>query len=319
MRALTLLEDRGPFKELSNQFLARRLIENTSISHVLELELINALAKKFNNELVSDVRKMMEDFEESRNLDFAFRAECSNFKTPPYFLVANSNAWPLKSVSDAIVPAEVRSAYDRFCDWYNRRYKGRKLRFLDHLSHVTLELDLPPRNYVLNVSGFQAIVLLEVVRKPFSSFSALLTTTGLEKHPLELTISSLMTIGLLVSSERACAKHVNNATYLFSLNHSFNSFDSHITLVQTFDSEPVSVPSAPNQENCDFDMAIQAAIVRIMKKEKTIDKDSLIYRILETLPQNKITRESILENIKGIVKKDIIQFLPPKSLYKYIE
>lgn len=74
---------------------------------------------------------------------------------------------------------QLQQSLDVFTSWYGTQHKNRKLLWRHQLASVTLSATFPAGKYELNVSLFQALVLLQFNDEDTLSFEEIASRTGI--------------------------------------------------------------------------------------------------------------------------------------------
>ncbi|XP_048579540.1 cullin-2 [Nematostella vectensis] len=279
------IDDKDIFQKFYSKMLAKRLIHNLSISMDAEEAMISRLKHACGYEYTNRLHRMFTDMSISSDLnssfsDFLATAQVNmgiNFS----LLVLQSGAWPLgqTSVSPFSIPQELIRPVQMFEQFYNGKFNGRKLAWLQHLSNGEVKLNYCKRTYFLTVSTFQMAVMLLFNDKLQFTFSELSTLTQLLNKELTRIIQSLVDVKLLNKTEDDDSKE---ATYSLNMNFSSKRTKLKITSAVQRDSPQESQESEQTMSSVDEDrkMYLQAAIVRIMKSRKVLKHNSLIQEVI---------------------------------------
>lgn len=163
--------------------LARRLLMGRSANDEAEKGMLSRLktGETFLNLLFTDLEltfrnaecgaafthnleSMFKDMDLARDEMAAYNALIRERRErPPFDLsvsVLSAAAWPSYPDVPVRLPAEISQAQNKFADFYNSKYKGRKLQWKDSLGHCQLKARFSKGDKEIVVSSFQAIVLL---------------------------------------------------------------------------------------------------------------------------------------------------------------
>jgi cullin-4 len=106
--------------------------------------------------------------------------------------VLTTGYWPATPATDnLILPMELCSLRDKFSAFYTTKYQGRRLAFAHALERCVVSCRFPRGKKDLEVSLFQAIVLMCFNKADQLSYSAVRDRTGLDEEELKRTLLSL--------------------------------------------------------------------------------------------------------------------------------
>ncbi|KAF0987586.1 hypothetical protein HZS_5740 [Henneguya salminicola] len=321
VRALDFLEDKSIFKANHLDFMASRLVENKT-SLTAEREIIKLFCSTFDNDFTSDMNKMISDIEESYKLSDLFYTFCpyiGSFNSS--FLILASSVWPLAHVNDVGLPHEISSMYANFDNWYSHRFNGRRIRFLDQYTRVELKISYSNSTYIFNVSGFQASVLNLFGKNYSYSYAELLKHTSHSYKTLSLTLLTLVKENIILSSCIINEDDLNNISddTKFSINLNYYNKNDIIKIPNPLDYKTETIININRNNIMDCDLTIQAAIIRILKRERILDRQFLIHNTIEYLSRFKISRDSIIKNINTLIQREFVETNLDQNICHYIE
>lgn len=138
-KAVTLfryLTDKDLFERHYKNHLSRRLLNNRSLSHDAEKQMIGKLKMEVGVAFTSKLEGMFKDMNVSEEMTLEFKRrmqdrEDTPFKTDLSVNVLTSTFWPTKvmggSDKTCIYPPEIEGIRDAFTKYYLHRHSGRKL------------------------------------------------------------------------------------------------------------------------------------------------------------------------------------------------
>ncbi len=133
------------------------------------------------------------------------------------------------------------------------------------------------------MSLYQAVVLLGFNDKDTISYEEIKATTGIEKDELERTLQSLACGKVRPLSKSPKSREVN-ANDMFTYDANFTHVLHRIVVNSIQAKETVQEQQETNQRVFeDRQYQVDAAIVRIMKQNKTIEHRILVSSLFETL------------------------------------
>jgi hypothetical protein len=210
---------------------------------------------------------------------------------------------------------------NQFEKFYFGIHSGRKLNWLNHLSHgiVKTQYPLPSNvNYEIQVSTYQISILLL-----FNEVDNL--TVGAIQKEINLSVNELRNaLLILLQSKILLSNQVNelNLETEISLNFQFKSPNRKLLLFSNYQKKKFesSLNTTYEQINEDRKYSIQGVIVRIMKNRKVLSHNELISECINFLKNEFSPQVSeIKRNINSLIeteylKRDDID----SSIYQYI-
>ncbi|KAH8793122.1 Cullin [Flagelloscypha sp. PMI_526] len=298
------LEDKDIFQQRYTTELSERLIRGLSASNEAEAFMIPKLKEVYGFEYTNKLQYMFHDMSASKSLTDSFteRMEQNHGNMDINFsvMVLGTNFWPLNSPThDYIIPQEILPTYDRFLEYYQLKYSGRKLTWLWNYSKNELRTNYLSQKYILMTSSYQMAILLQYNRNDTLSLDELVSATSIPKHVLTHVVALLTEAKILVSSEGE----------QYDLNLSFKSEKIRINLKQPIKDDrkasDKTVLKAVDEERM---FQIQATIWRIMKFRKTMKNQALIQEVIIRLSPSFVPRiPDIKKAIEMSIESDYIK------------
>lgn len=321
------VEDKDLFQRFYSKKLANRLIHNTSVSIELEEVAISGLKDRCGYEYTSPLQRMLIDMKVSDDLtkEFDQHLEQKNEKFNVVFSVniLQSGAWPFsanagvpeeqadKSTLDFNVPSDLAVCIDKFKTFYNKKYSGRRLRFVFPLSNGTVVLNHTPRQYTITMSVHQLAVLLLFNDKDSSTKAEITESLGLDKPELEKTLTTLVDSKLI---KLESDNYTINTDYV----NKKSKFKLPTSTVKDHAEKEVEQTHQSVEE--DRRLYIQAAIVRTMKSRKQLGHNELIQQVIN-LSKDRFTPSvaMIKKCVEVLIDKQYLErHSNQKDVYQYL-
>jgi len=276
------IDDKDIFQKFYSKMLAKRLIHTLSVSMDAEEGMISRLKHACGYEYTNKLHRMFTDISISSDLnssfnDFLSKANASLGVSFSLF-VLQSGAWPLgqTSISPLSIPQELVKSVQMFEQFYNGRFNGRKLTWLQHLSTGEVKVSYLKRPYIITVTTYQMTVMLLFNDKTSLHFSDILEQTQLVEKELVRTLQSLVDVRLITMSEDS-----DPVSCTYSLNMNFSSKRTKLKITTAVQKEtPQDSEQTLSSVDEDRKMYLQAAIVRIMKSRKVLKHNSLMQEVI---------------------------------------
>ena len=272
----TYLDDGDMYIESYSKYMSRRLLSGTFFSINTEKMMISQLTN-FNP--VRDTRnlvQMLKDMTVSEQLTKEFQ-DTHIFKDTSMekfsVKILRTSSWPVEqTIQTYTFPLGLGLPIQMFENFYNQKFKGRKLSWLHGLCNAEVELNYLKKQYVVNFgSTFQLALILQFnehvkIRKEELGATMQLPEAELTKH-----MQSLVDANLIIEST------VDNNVYV--LNMDFMSKHSKLRVLSaqktTQNGDMTEKHVADQRRNY-----IQACIVRIMKSQKVLQHKPLIQEVI---------------------------------------
>uniref|UniRef100_A0A2C9LFS3 Cullin family profile domain-containing protein n=1 Tax=Biomphalaria glabrata TaxID=6526 RepID=A0A2C9LFS3_BIOGL len=305
------LDDKDVFQRFYSRMLAKRLIYSQSASMDAEESMITRLkvfpsflmmSKQYANELclmefilinVWSSYKLCLDFLYSVSwLDFLYSVSWLDFLYSvswldflySYVLVrlpvlcVLAGAWPITQQNNISfhIPQQLEKSVRLFEEFYNKKFNGRKLTWMQALSNVELKLCYLKKSYIVTMSTFQMATLLPFETSDSLHFSDIRTSTDLPEKELVKQLQTLVDTKILLTHENLVTE---NST--LALNLTYSNKRTKFKIMAAIQKEnPQEVESTHSAVDEDRKLYLQAAIVRIMKARKTIKHNNLIQEVI---------------------------------------
>ncbi|CAF1263297.1 unnamed protein product [Adineta steineri] len=292
------LNDKYLFMIFYQKMLQERLIYQLSVSKSYEELLISEFKNKCGSEYTKKLEEMFQDIRLSEELTYQFRIDQKNTHGDKIskiysnnnleaniffidffsFMVLNSDSWVLSHSSDVLLPDKLKTVYDNFTTFYLSNYVGRKLTLLHRYSEGELQINFTREKHRLKVSTYQMVILLLFNEELTWTFEQIQDKTQIHPKLLLKILSGLLKSDLLISDNPLTV----NSRIELAKNFLSNKIRLNINLPSKTEEQKdrYHFTQAAVEERRMF---IQAALVRIMKKEQTLKHSLLIQEVIQQL------------------------------------
>jgi len=322
------IEDKDVFQTFYSKMLAKRLIHGTSASEDLEGVMIGKLKSTCGYEYTSKLQRMFTDMSLSRDLLDRFKSyvddKSLDIGVDFSVLVLATGSWPLQPPSTNFsIPKELQSCEQLFQKFYQAQHSGRKLNWLHQLSKGELKTRYLPSNkagYTLQASTYQMGVLLQFNNEDTMTQEDIHIATQLTESALKATLLSLVKAKVLNMDPPDENVEIDK-THKFTLNKGFKSkrtkVNINIPVPQQVKDDTDSVHKSVEE---DRKLAIQAAIVRIMKMRKKLQHTNLISEVVSQLQARFKPKITVIKKcIDILIEKEYLERVEgQKDMYSYV-
>ncbi|KGK39492.1 hypothetical protein JL09_g1259 [Pichia kudriavzevii] len=170
------IKDKDIFEKYYKNHLAKRLLNNKSISNELELMMINRLKTEAGSSFTTKLEGMVKDIKTSEDITKMYEQSIANtsllsdlarmnggreFEVD--YSILTPNNWPIpvnKTMQDIdYVPALdiARASFEKF---YHSTYNGRNLTWAPNMCTIDLKMNFPSKSYLINMPTLAAFIIL---------------------------------------------------------------------------------------------------------------------------------------------------------------
>lgn len=343
MTIFKYIEDKDVFLKFYHRMLAKRLVNSSSTSDDAETSMISKLKEACGFEYTNKLQRMFQDIQTSKDLNNEYSTyqdkllddDDKKGMVDAHYNILGTGFWPLQTPTTKFVPPpEIVKTYTRFQNYYFEKHNGRKLSWLWQLTKGEIKA-----NYIKNakipytflVSTYQMAILLMFNKEESVSYEDIQATTELSNEYLDPNLNMFVKAKVLLASPEGGKPEAGTS---YSLNYLFKSKKLKVNL-------NVSIKAEQKQESedthktieedrkllmqvrclsclissCRVLMALQSAIVRIMKSRK---KMKHVVLVQETITQIKGRFTPKISDIKkmidGLIEKEYLERLDNEEL-----
>uniref|UniRef100_A0A158Q724 Cullin-4 n=1 Tax=Elaeophora elaphi TaxID=1147741 RepID=A0A158Q724_9BILA len=287
------IQGKDVFEAFYKKDLAKRLLLGKSASVDAEKSMLSKLKQECGAAFTTRLEGMFKDMEVSKDLGVSFKQYMEHggrdrvLKHSTNQIEFNVNVltmghWPTYEYMEVAIPPNLAEYQENFQNFYFSKHSGRKLQWQHSLAQLLLRAQF---NVVkeLQVTMFQALVLLLFNDKLEWTYEEIQSATKIEKNELERTMQSLACGRLRVLKKAPRGKDIK-ANDLFVFNPECNEKLYRIRISQVQMKE-TAVERAQTEEEIfqDRQYQIDAAIVRVMKTRKSLAHQLLISELFNQL------------------------------------
>ncbi|KAJ1650544.1 Cullin-4A [Dispira simplex] len=235
--------------------------------------------------------------------------------------VLTESYWPTYQRKENVVLLKAVIYYqNQFEKFYLTKNQGRRMRWQDTLATCVVRVHFPLGMKELMMSGYQALILLVFTSNDSYTYRDIQNATEIhDDDELIRTLQSLACSKISILVKEPPTKNVVPATDTFRFNLEFTSslFCIRVNAVQLKDS-PKETKVTTEKVIQDRQYQVDAAIVRIMKSQKSLTHTQLLNTLFQTL-QFPITAADLKKRIDILIDTDFIERDPDdSSLYCYL-
>ncbi|KAJ1531537.1 hypothetical protein ONE63_000212 [Megalurothrips usitatus] len=301
------------FEAFYKKDLAKRLLVGKSASVDAEKSMLSKLKQECGGGFTSKLEGMFKDMELSKDINVSFRQYMMNARTAHLLnnidltvSILTMGYWPTYVAMDVTLPAEMVQYQTLFNKFYLGKHSGRKLQWQPTLGHCLLKADFPQGRKELQVSLFQALVLLLFNKADNITFEEVKAATNIEDGELRRTLQSLACGKARVLQKTPRGREVENND-VFAYDSQFTNKLCRIKINQIQMKETNEEQKATEERVFqDRQYQIDAAIVRIMKMRKTLSHNLLISELYNQL-KFPVKPADLKKRIESLIDRDYME------------
>lgn len=285
------VDDKDVFEKAYARTLAKRLVNNTSVSEDSENNMVSKLKEICGSEYTNKLQRMFNDMAVSSEMHGPFKEFLANSDVKANgefspFIVAEGY-WPLPSFTSQFkLPEELTPTFTKFKAFYNSKHSGRKLNWLWTFGKGELRANLIKGSKVahtLQVSIFQIAILLPYNNANEYTIEQLREITALEDSMLNNSLSILLKARILIQNQAGLACGADGTSYKFNPDFKNKKLRLNLNVPLKAETKKESDDTQKAVED-DRKVFLQAVIVRIMKARKELKH---VHLVQETIDQAK--------------------------------
>jgi cullin 1 len=330
---LGLISDKDVFQECYRKHLGKRLLSAT-VREDVERSFLSKLKLKYGAPFTSRLEGMLQDKNTSAEQQSAFRdwlelkhpANSCDFSVQ----VLTQGFWPVfRPDQQVVVPDCVVSMMAEYKLFYDSRTQSRVLKWVHHLGNATLVGNFKKGQRELQVTSYQACVLLLMNSTDRVTGKFIVDNTAIEWDEVKKALQSLALGkyriltrgGDATSADAAPAKGDIKDAEQFVYNEDFTTPQRKIKIPNVV-AKICLKQSAQVKEQVDEDRrhAIEACLVRVMKSRKQCEHQQLMTECMQLLQQHfKPDPKVIKKRIEDLIAREYLERHPDKpSMYRYV-
>ena len=295
------------FSAIYRNQLAKRILNNRSLSDDSERAMIGKLKLKCGAQFTSRMEGMINDLKlgVDAKKEFAeFQKEHSASGTARAGLsfnvdVLSTGHWPSYTKLDARLPAEMSSCVELFTKYFKKTTNQKVLSWMFSLGTVTMKARMK-RTYTLTLSTLQAIALIYP-----NDRNAPRAIQELQESQHRRSLLEARNALACVRKAQALLKKKSKgqADDEFRVNAKFSSKKMRIVVPMA----SLEVSHKPKKVEEDRKHAVEACIVRIMKARKRLAHSVLISEVLQQLHFFKPRPKMVKQRIEDLIIREYLE------------
>jgi len=317
VQLFTHLVDKDLFIEVYRSYLAKRLLNEKSQSVEQERQMISYIKMQSGPQFTKKLEGMLNDLAIATEQTKQYEAQLSSQGTQDvefHVTILTSSHWPsYKNFPDLQVPRVLLPPMENFTQYYQGRNNHRLVKWCFSLGTATVSGKFASRTFDLVVGTFQMCVIMQFNQTSEIPLRALKEALKMDDDTLIKNLKSLMLKNFKLLEVRG--GHPLSLDAVIGVNDAFTSPYNRIVfptpvLEEVYKKEVVAE---------DRSIAVEAAIVRIMKSRRKLGHNELIQEVLTALSNFQPNPAQIKQKIEQLIERDYLERDPDdRTLYRYL-
>lgn len=325
------VQGKDSFEAIFKKDLARRLLYSRSVSVEAERSFVAKLKAECGSAFTSRLEGMFKDMDTTKSTMAAYQKtaaqQARKRPLPPQAsrmdfttTVISYGIWPSAPPLAVQLPPLIEEEQQAFADFYDSQHASRILKFNQGLGHCVLKANFPQGLKEIQVSVPQAVVLLLFNDTADQlSYGEIQARTGLDDANLTRTLHSL-SWGKINILEKTPGTREILPTDMFAFNAGFTSKHHKIRINNIASREAAEeIPVSPSEEvAADRQYLIDAAIIRVLKRQKSLELYKLVELVSEQI-KAPLGAAECSKRLEMLMEREFVTRSPENpNIYTYL-
>merc|ERR1719210_3121264 len=315
------IRDKDVFEREYQLYLSHRLLNSTSASDAMEQKMIGLLKAECGYHWAQKLEEMFKDMQTSKEVMKQFLSKYrASFDYSLNVNICEYGKWPesvdQKKLNSIKPPPELEALYSKLKNFYENKHAGRKL-FIrwdkgSGEAAVTFNRKAKNEKILLFKSTYQIMVMLMFNEKnsngkPIWRYSEILAQLGIPDDELRTALLPLIHPKLQVLQKKPGGKKIEG-NHMFRLNSKFANPAKRIPIPVFKVQKKAVEPKVPAEIAQQRRHQMDAAIVRIMKAQRTFSVVELLGEVIQQLQARfQPDPKQIKKRIEVLISQDYLE------------
>ncbi|CAG9317372.1 unnamed protein product [Blepharisma stoltei] len=322
VKLFSCLHDRDIFIRNYTRFLAKRLLDGTSLSDDAEQSMIAKLKVECGSTTVSKIANMYQDIAISAETMAEFKK--LSHKGMPQGVALNvqvlrSGCWPEQSTEACMIPPELADCSRTFQIFYVNKHQGRNITWLLGFGQLELITLFASKTFTLIMNPFQAAIVLMFNKGSSYTVSQIREATKLSENTLKANLIMFFNPKNKLFNKESKGKTLEDSETI-TLNEKFSS----PTIRCDFTPKKVKKIEASSKEDeqaisAERKNILDSVIVRIAKARRVIKHQELITEVIRQVGLFRPQPPMIKAQIESLIQREFLaRDQNDRTTYNYI-
>lgn len=316
VQLFSYLTDKDMFGEIYRNQLAKRLLSQRSSSEDSEKLMITKLKVQCGTQFTSKMEGMLGDLAAAsvQRSEFGNKMRDVDVKLDFTVQTLTTGFWPTYKSPEVVLTDEMTKCMEIFKKWHDDKHQKRKLTWVMTQGSATVCATFGKKKYDVQVTTLQAIALDAFSGGATFDLAGIMQRLNLDEAIAKPLMHSLC-CGKFKLIQKTPMSNKINATDKFTANVKFTSAARKFRVPMA--SLEGNVNTKKVEEN--RSIAIEAAIVRIMKARKTLAHQQLLSEVMAQLSFFNPSSRDVKKRIEAMIDREYLERSPDNaSVYNYL-
>jgi len=320
VQLFSYLTDKDFFADIYRNQLAKRLLNGRSKSDDAERTMIQKLKLRCGAQFTSSMEGMINDLNIAADHLRDFETHLQNvdageMPVPEFKVrVLTTGFWPTYQVTNVRLPKAMNDCIVAFEKWYTGKTSHRTIKFMYSLGSAVVRGHFK-KWYDMQVTTLQAALLMCFNTGKEATFQSLCTQTNLSDEVMKRALHSLSCGRYRILLKSNPKSRTIRITDKFKVNPKFSCPMRRVRIPMA----SLNVSHDKKRVTEDRSIAIEAAIVRIMKARKVLAHQKLVTEVLSQLAFFKPNPKVVKRRIEHLIDREYLaRHKDQKNVYRYL-
>ncbi|VEU20819.1 DEKNAAC101713 [Brettanomyces naardenensis] len=344
------IKDKDIFEKYYKNHLAKRLLQQKSLSSEIEMNMIAKLKQEIGSSFTTRLEGMFKDIKLSQELSAEFNERFARqgagetevgaeirkvnhdrrLELDASILTTSFWPMPINKVMEGVqYPAELQILREKYKDFYEGKHRGRNLTWAPNFGTVDIRMHFTKKIYEVNMATLAAIIILKCFNgnegeKNKYTFEEIQEVTQIPTPDLNRHLQSISVASRSRLLKKTPMSRDIRPGDVFEINEHFKSPQARIKVL-TVASGSKAEDDTQRNETMEIItksriVETEAAIVRIMKARRILKHQELINEVIKQLISRFKPQPSFIkQRIEDLIEKEYLRRDDAdRSVYQYL-